>query len=84
MRQPTWKAELEGAVLELRRRHPRWGKDQPAGLLAGQGAQVAGSMVGRLLSRLQRRGRLGAPRPHVIAARRGWQPRPYAVRKPRD
>jgi len=84
VRQPTWNAALERAVLDLRRQYPRWGKDKLQVLLAGQGRQVSVSMVGRILARLKRRGLLVEPRPQVISARRPWRPRPYAVRKPKD
>src|SRR5579859_388439 len=84
LRRPSWSAALERAVLELRREYPRWGKDKLQVLLARQGHQVSVSMVGRILTRIKRRGRLVEPRPQVISARRPWRPRPYAVRKPRD
>ena len=84
VRQPTWNAELERAVLALRRTYPRWGKDKLQVLLAGQGRTVSVSMVGRILYRLKRRGLLVEPRPNAISARRPWRPRPYAIRKPKD
>lgn len=84
LRQPTWSAELERAVLELRRQYPRWGKDKLAVLLRDQGRAVLVSMVGRILKRLKRRGVLVEPRPNSISARRPRPPRPYAIRKPKD
>lgn len=84
LRQPTWSAELERAVLELRRQYPRWGKDKLAVLLRREGPTVSTSMVGRILKRLKRRGLLVEPAPNSISARRPRPPRPYAVRKPKD
>jgi putative transposase len=83
LRQPTWPAELAAAVLRLREAHPRWGKDKLAVLLGREGQQVSVSMVGRILTRLKREGRLPAP-----DLRDPWRAgrsrrRPYAVRKPK-
>ena len=61
LRQPTWSSELEQAVLVLRRRYPRWGKDKLAVLLRGEGRVVSTSMVGRILKRLKWRGVLVEP-----------------------
>ncbi len=84
VRHPTWRKELEDAVLELRRVTPGWGKDKLAVLLRDQGWQCSTSMVGRILRRLKESGRL-------VEAPRGdpWHPRrpfvrPYGVRKPKD
>jgi putative transposase len=84
VRQPTWSNELEQAVLKLREEHPRWGKDKLTVLLHDQGHQVSVSMVGRILTRLKRQGRLP-----LADLRDPWmgsrlQIRPYAIRKPRD
>ncbi len=84
LRQPSWSAELEQAVLKLRREYPRWGKDKLAVLLRGAGHAVSVSMVGRILRRLKRRGVLVEPLLHPISARRPAPPRPYATRKPKD
>ena len=84
LRQPSWSAALEQAVLKLRREYPRWGKDKLAVLLCGAGHTVSVSMVGRILTRLKRRGLLVEPVSHTISARRPAPPRPYAIRKPRD
>ncbi len=84
LRQPSWSAALEQAVLKLRREYPRWGKDKLAVLLCGAGHTVSVSMVGRILTRLKRRGLLVEPVSHIISARRPAPPRPYAIRKPRD
>src|SRR5918992_194533 len=58
LRQPTWSKDLEQAVLGLREEHPRWGKDKLVVLLRQQGLTVSVSMVGRILTRLKRSGRL--------------------------
>ena len=84
VRQPTWSRELEQAVFKLREAHPRWGKDKLVVLLRQQGLTVSVSMVGRILARFKRQGRLP-----VADLRDPWmggrsQIRPYAIRKPRD
>jgi transposase InsO family protein len=84
VRQPTWSNELERAVFQLRLEHPRWGKDKLAVLLLDEGHQASVSMVGRILTRLKRQGRLP-----LADLRDPWmgsrlQIRPYATRKPRD
>lgn len=84
VRQPTWSKDLEQAVLKLRTKHPRWGKDKLVVLLRLQGLTVSVSMVGRILTRLKRSGRLlpADLRDPWMGSRS--QIRPYAVRKPRD
>src|SRR3989304_539473 len=57
-RRPTWGNELALAVQELREAYP-WGKDKLAVLLREQGWACSVSMVGRILSSLQRRGVVG-------------------------
>jgi putative transposase len=84
LRQPTWSGELERAVLELRRRYPRWGKDKLQVLLRAKGRAVSTSMVGRILKRLKRRGLLVEPLRTTVSARKPMRPRPWAVRKPKD
>ena len=84
IRQPTWSQTLEQAVLALREAHPRWGKDKLVVLLRDQGHAASVSMVGRILTRLKRQGRLP-----LADLRDPWmgglaQIRPYAVRKPKD
>ena len=84
VRQPTWSKDLEQAVLKLREEHPRWGKDKLVVLLGQQGLSVSVSMVGRILTRLKRDGRL-----LPADLRDPWmggrsQIRPYATRKPKD
>ena len=58
VRQPTWGPELEAAVLRLRRENPCWGKDKLTPILKREGLSVSVSMVGRILTRLKRQGRL--------------------------
>src|SRR5271170_3951992 len=77
LRQPTWDAALEQAVLKLRRQYPRWGKDKLAVLLRGAGHAISVSMVGRILARLKRRGVLVEPVSNAISARRRLATRPY-------
>jgi len=84
VRQPTWSGELEQAVLALREEHPRWGKDKLVVLLRHQGHTVSVSMVGRILTRLKRQGRLPLPNLRDPWMGSRSQIRPYAVRKPRD
>jgi len=83
LRQPTASAELVEAVRELREANPRWGKDKLAPLLREAGWQVSNSMVGRIMSRLRKQGRLvEAPRTRIPVRRRSFL-RPYAIRKPK-
>lgn len=84
-RQPTWSFSLEEKVLTLRLRFPRWGKDKLAVLLRRQHLAVSTSMVGRILTRLKKHGRLvEPPRTGVPGSRRALRPRPFAVRKPKQ
>jgi transposase InsO family protein len=84
VRQPTWPKELEQAVLCLREEHPRWGKDKLVVLVREQGFAVSVSMVGRILTRLGRQGRLPLADLRDPWIERRAQIRPYAVRKPRE
>jgi transposase InsO family protein len=85
VRQPTWSAELETRVLELRLANPRWGKDVLAPLLWKEGLTVSVSMVGRILSKLKRAGRLlPATLNDPCIVHHGQQTRPYAKRKPQE
>jgi transposase InsO family protein len=81
-RQPTWSAELEQRVLELREQFPRWGKDKLVVLLRKQGLQVSTSMVGRILKHLKDTGQLIEPLPERRRRKRNFA-RPYAIRKPK-
>jgi transposase InsO family protein len=83
VRQPSWSKDLEQTVYQLRLEHPRWGKDKLAVLLPDRGHKASVSMVGRILTRLKRQGRLPP-----ADLRDPWmgtrlQIRPYATRKPR-
>ena len=53
VRRPTWSVELSEAVLELRERFPRWGKDKLVVVLRRRGWQVSTSMTGRILTHLK-------------------------------
>lgn len=84
VRQPTWSAALEARVLALRQENPRWGKDMLTPILRREGVSVSVSMVGRILNRLRRQGRLlpaTLADPCIVSAPYA---RPYARRKPRD
>jgi putative transposase len=83
-RKPTWSPELSQAVLGLREQYPRWGKDKLVVLLRREGWQVSTSMVGRIISDLKARRVLKEPPRSYISARRRQQPRPYAIRKPKE
>jgi transposase len=85
-RRPTWSAELAAALLVLREKHPRWGKDKLAVLLRREGWAVSVSMTGRILRYLRQSGQLREPRrSYVSAIRHGGRPkRAYAIRKPRE
>lgn len=84
LRQPTWSPELFQAVLSLREKYPRWGKDKLAVLLRNEHWQVSTSMVGRIITRLKKRGLLREPSRNGISTKKRRYPRPYAIRKPKD
>ncbi len=84
VRGPTWSVELAEAVMEMRERYPRWGKDKLVVMLRREGWQVSTSMVGRILASLKVRGVLKEPPRQGVAARKRARARPYAVRKPRE
>lgn len=83
-RRPTWSPELSQAVLALREQYPRWGKDKLVVLLRREGWQVSTSMVGRIVSDLKARRVLKEPPRSYISTRKRQQPRPYAIRKPKE
>lgn len=83
-RKPTWEPELAQAVLRLRQQFPRWGKDKLAVLLARESQSVSTSMVGRILTSLEKRGVLREAPLCRISRRKRRLRRPYAIRKPRD
>ena len=82
LRQPTYSAELVGAVLRLREEYPGWGKDKLVVLLHGEGFHCSVSTAGRILHRLKERGVLREPVANHISARKSQRQRPYATRKP--
>ena len=84
VRQPTWTQETARAVLELREEYPRWGKEKLAKLLSEHCIKVSVSMVGRILKSLKDRGILKEPVRNHISARKRFQKRPYAIRKPKE
>lgn len=84
VRQPTASPALVEAVLRLREKYPRWGKDKLVLLLQLENLFVSTSMVGRILRRLKERGVLVEPPRLALSARRRPRPRPYAVRKPKE
>ncbi len=84
VRQPTYSVELVQAVIRLRERYPRWGKDKLVILLEGEDYHVSASTVGRILSYAKRRGILKEPLPNYLSARKRSRNRPYAMRKPKD
>ncbi len=84
VRQGTWSAELERAVLQLREQYPRWGKDKLVRLLRQQGWTASTSMVGRILTSLKARGLLVEPLRSARPGHRPRTPRPYATRKPKE
>jgi len=83
LRQPTYPEALVEAVLKLREKYARWGKDKLVVLLKGEEFDYSASTVGRIIHRLKARGVLREPvRNHVSAHRRGLK-RSYAIRKPK-
>jgi putative transposase len=84
VRSPSWTTELVEAVLELRRRYPRWGKDKLVVMLRRCGRVVSTSMVGRILRSLADRQLLPAPLQWISARRRRRWGRRHATRKPRE
>jgi len=80
----TWTSAQVEAVLALRIRYPRWGKDKLAVLLAREGLVLSVSKVGRILVSLRARGALREPPLHRISAKKRLARRPHAIRKPQD
>lgn len=83
-RRPTYRPELEEAVISMRARWPRTGKYKLVVLLRREGIAVSASMVGRILGRAKARGSLREPVYTPYAARKRRRRRPYATRKPKD
>jgi len=84
VRCPTYTPELVEAVLRLREKYPRWGKDKILVKLKEEDYQTSASTVGRILRRLKERGVLKEPETHYVSAGKRARVRPYAQRKPRD
>jgi transposase InsO family protein len=84
VRQATWDADVEARVLALRQENPRWGKDRLAAILNREGVKVSVSMVGRILTRLKREGRLLPATTADPNIRSASYVRPHARRKPHD
>lgn len=82
-RQPTWSLELAEAVLLLREKHPRWGKDKLTVLLRRREWVVSVSMVGRILRQLRLSRLVKEPPRTYVSARKRRPRRVYAGRKPR-
>ena len=83
-RLPAWSPETAQAVLELRERYPRWGKDKLQLILARDGWRMSVSTVGRILGALKKSGALREPPRAGVSARRRVRTRPYGVRKPKE
>lgn len=84
VRRPLYSADLVGAVIKLREKYPRWGKDKLVILLGQEGHQTSASTVGRILAYARRRGILREPIPNYVSASKRARKRPYATRKPKD
>jgi transposase InsO family protein len=84
VRQPTYSVELVEAVVRLREKYPRWGKDKLVIFLRKEGYQVSASTVGRILRYAKGRGILKEPIPNYVSARKRLRKRPYATRKPKE
>jgi transposase InsO family protein len=82
-RRPTWTAAQAEAVRAAREAHPRWGKDKLAVVLRRDGIVLSVSMVGRILTALQRRGVLVEPKPARLRPY-SRHARPHAIRKPKE
>lgn len=84
VRQPRWSAALATRVQQLREQYPSWGKNKLVVLLRREGIYTSASTVGRILSKLRKRGALRDPPRQRITVRKRYRPRPYAQRKPKD
>ena len=84
VRQPTYSVELVEAVVRLREKYPRWGKEKLVILLEREGSKVSASTVGRILRYAKGRGILREAIPNYVSARKRLRKRPYATRKPKE
>lgn len=83
-RRPTWTTQEVLAVRALREQYPRMGKEKLAILLREQGITLSVSMVGRILTHLQRTHQLREPTSFAAWRPHARHKRPYAIRKPKD
>jgi putative transposase len=83
VRRPELSTDAVLAVLELRKRFPRWGKKKLVVLLRRAGWTLSQSTVGRILAHLRRSGQLHYYCRQVQMRWRRSQ-RPWATRKPKD
>jgi transposase InsO family protein len=81
-RRRHWGAPLVAKVQHLRETYPGWGKETLAVLLKRESWQTSVSTVGRILTYLKGRGYLREPPRHGARHRKGYVPRPFAIRKP--
>jgi putative transposase len=85
VRQSTYSVELIEAVVKLREKYPRWGKDKLVIFLQKEGYRVSASTVGRILRYAKGRGILKEPTTtNYVSAGKRSRKRPYAIRKPKD
>ena len=88
LRQPATPPDLVAAVKALREAYPRWGKKKLYPLVVAQGFSTSEPTVGRILTRLRRRGQLSEPA--IVTARlagkkrRSISKRPHAERRDWD
>jgi putative transposase len=84
VRQPMYSVELVEAVIRLREKYPRWGKDKLLIFLKKEGVETSASTVGRILTYARTRGILREPVPNYVSASKRARNRPYAIRKPKE
>jgi putative transposase len=84
VRQPMYSADLVEAVVRLREKYPRWGKEKLCVLLGEEGHETSASTIGRILLYARKRGILTEPLPNYVSASKRTRKRPYAVRKPKE
>ncbi len=83
-RRPTWSVAQVEAVRAVRELYPRWSRTKLAVVLARSGMALSGTMVGRIMTYLRRRGALHEPARRRISVRHRGYARPHALRKPKD
>jgi putative transposase len=82
-RRPTWTLAQIQAVHRVREQYPAWSRTKLAIVLRREGIVVSGSMVGRIMAYLRRRGALREPARARVSVRHRGYARPHAVRKPK-